>query len=168
MRNKERIEALAIPLNAHGEVLKQLQIKFVNLLSGANDEKDRFALFVSARKSRIEDIIAKATLSLQTEEAFKNAKSTIQSKVLNALVREYRIKVDYQEQLDSETIAEKLDNDLIETNLSTEEHMLNLDNFRYSKAKSRCEELEQLLWVCRSGLAFDKLEFKQLNASSGE
>lgn len=165
---KERIEALSIPENAHGEALKQLQIKFVNLMSMANDEKDRFALLVSARKSRIEDLIAKATLNIQTEESFKNAKSTIQSKVLNALIREYMIEVEYQESLDSNTIANKVGNDMIRTNLSIEEHMLNLDNFRFSKAKSRCDELEQLLWVCRSGLAFDKLEFKQLNAASGE
>jgi hypothetical protein len=165
---KETYEALKIGQNAHGEELKQLQIKFVNMLPIANEDKDRYALLVSARKSRIEDIVAKAILALQSEESFKAAKSTVQSKVLTALMREYYIEVDYQEPLDKESLAGKPKDDMIRTNISIEEHMLNLDNFRYSKAKSKCEELEQLLWVCRSGLAFDKLEFKQLNASSGE
>ena len=154
---KESYESLKVPANAHGEALKQLQIKFVNMLPNLNDEKDRAALMVSARKARIEDITAEAIMHIKDSEEFKATKSTVQSKVLNAMVRNYEAEVEYQEALDKDSVADKVGN-AVKTTVSIEEHRLNIDQFKFSRAKSRCEELDQLLWVCRSGLSFDKSE----------
>jgi len=150
-------ESLRVPADAHGAALKKLQIKFVNLLPVLNEEKDRAALAVSARKARIEDIWAEAVLAVKETEDFKSSKSTVQAKVLNAMIRNYKVQVDYQESLDDNTFGNK-EGDMLVTDVSIEEHMLNIDQYKFSRAKSRCEELDQLLWVCRSGLSFDKIE----------
>lgn len=157
---RQGYESLQVPVDAHGGALKALQIKFVNLLSSLNEGKDRAALAVSARKARIDDITAEAIMHIKDSDSFRATKSTVQSKVLNAMVREYVARVDYQATLDDESPASEhsIKEGEIETSVSIEEHMLNLDQFRYARARSRCDELDQLLWVCRSGLSFDKTE----------
>lgn len=146
---------LEIKENAHGHELKRLQNKFANLLPNINEAKDRYNLVVNARKARIADIEAKAILEVKQTDEFTSTKSTVQSKVLNALVRNYKYMTYYQKTLDEDTIAE-VEGEYVHTSLSDEEHMLSLDLYRYNRARSRADELIQMLWVCRSGLSYDK------------
>lgn len=146
---------LEVDPSARGVELKRKQAELVNLLPLINEAKDRYALVVSARKARIADLEAEATLETVRSEDFKLTKSTVQSKVLKAMVRTFEYYVDYQEVLDKNSPAEK-DEGTIRTTISIEEHLLGLDNMYWNKARSKAEELVQLLWVCRSGLSFDK------------
>lgn len=148
-------QKLEIRVDAHGAELKRLQNEFANMLPMINEVRDRYNLVVNARKARISDIEAAAILEVRNSEEFMSSKSTVQSKVLNALVRTFRHSVDYQKTLDEDTIA-KVEGEVVHTTISDEEHMLSLDLYRYNRAKSRTEELVQMLWVCRSGLSFDK------------
>lgn len=152
------VASLNIPTNARGEDLKVLQIKYVNLMPNFNEIKDKCALVVSARKARIEDLQASAILAVKDTDEFKSAKSTVQAKIMNAMVRTFEQKVKYQKLLDESRGLTPDDDERIVTTLSDEEHLLNLDTYRYYKAKSKIEELDQILWVCRSGLSFDKSE----------
>ena len=146
---------LEVDPSARGVELKRKQAELVNLLPLINESKDRYALVVSARKARIADLEAEATLETVRSDDFKLTKSTVQAKVMKALVRLFEYSVDYQEVLDKNSPAMR-DGETITTTISTEEHLLGLDNMYWNKARSKAEEVVQLLWVCRSGLSFDK------------
>ena len=159
-----------VPENSHGADLKILQARFVNILPKLDEIKDKFNTVVSARKARIADLKADAILAVIKTDEFKTTKSSVQAKVLDSLTRHHYVSgIRYQESLDANTTGEIVTKDenevpvLIATNLSIEEHMLVLDQHRFNRAKSKTEELLQKLWVCRSGLSFDKEEMSHLS-----
>jgi len=155
----EAREALKVKLSvnpsARGAELKRKQAELVNVLPSINESKDWYALAVAARKARIDDIEAEATLAVSKMEEFRTTKSTVQSKVLKAMVRTYEYQTEYQDTLDKNSPAER-EGEMITTTLSIEEHLLGIDMMWYNKARSKADEVVQLLWVCRSGLSFDK------------
>ena len=158
-----------VPENSHGADLKILQARFVNILPKLDEIKDRFNSIVSARKARIADLKADAILSVVKTDEFKATKSIVQAKVLESLTRHHYVDgIQYQESLDANTAGDITQKDgdtpvLLATNISIEEHRLILDQHRFSRAKSKVEELLQKLWVCRSGLSFDKEEMSHLS-----
>jgi len=155
---------LEIPINSHGADLKELQVKFVNLLGQLNEVKDRNNTIVSARKTRIADLRARAIREVMKMSEFLSVKSSVQAKVLESLIRDHYITVPYQASLDTGTLGNIAEEEkVVETTISIEEHMLNTDNHKFTIAKSKAEELIQKLWVCRSGLSFDKEEMAHLS-----
>ena len=161
-----QVNSLKINVEVRGEELKKLQIKYVNLLPNFNEIKDKCSLVVSARKARIEDLTASAILAVKNTDEFKETKSTVQAKIMNAMIRTYKQEIGYQKMLDKNRGAFQGDDGglVLTTTISDEEHLLNLDYYGFNRAKSRCDELDQILWVCRSALSFDKIE---INHSSG-
>lgn len=162
----ETIE-LKIDPDAHGAELRRKQVELVNLLPSFMDAKDRLNVIVSARKERISDMEAEATRDIIKTDEFKASKSIVQSKVLAAMMREWDIEIDYNEALDKNTQGEvKGEGDeakVVVTNLSIENHLLQLDMYRFNKSKSQVDAILQLLWVCRSILSFDKEELQHLS-----
>ena len=156
---------LEIPVNAHGVELKTLQNELVNMLGSVNEIRDSLNYTVAARKARIADLEAIAVLECKESDDIKASKSIIMSKVLNASVRHYEIFVKYQSALDSAAAGIILvdgEPSEVGTSVSIEEHLLLRDLYRYNTAKSKTEELIHMLWVCRSGLSFDKQEMQHI------